>query len=219
MGASIRLEIVQKSLWLAGRDVSLSSSAKDWLNDLLRNWALEYKYPSLRKVGSTLTLAAGSSTVALPTDYGAGMDNLLFGDEKTPLFEKTGDEFVDLGGFPASTAGNTRPVFYMIDKQASIFRFNSQADKAYSFIPIYFSAPAAITNDNAFPWFEDDKVLIQGLIGEIYQYTEDPREENQFMKVERLKASFRRGIISSTGGPKKIRLVSNTFRPRTVILR
>lgn len=213
-----RLEIVQRAVKLAGRGAELHQLAKELLNDLCKSWSLEYKHPDLKKVGTAITLSAGSSTAALPDDLGAGMESLLFGSENIPLDEKTMDEFVDLGGFPQSSSATGRPSFYSVDKEAGLFRFNRSADSGYSFTPIYYKVaptiPYSSAGDNTKIWIDDDKLAIQGLIELLYQYLGDVREESQGIRVERMKASWRRGSVPMGGGGSRIKLASDKFKRR-----
>ena len=197
---------------MSGRGVELTSITNDLLNDLLRDLAYEHKWPELRKVGATETLAG--ITHPLPSDFGNGMDNLLFGDEKVPLKEYDADDFVFQRGFPEASQGNSRPDRYMVDLDANVFRFNHTPDKTYSFVPIYYKTPAAITNDNDNPWFTNDRVLIQLLMAEIMTYTDDERQFTQEQKARGLLAEFKRGVTARTGGSKTVSLARGTFRQR-----
>lgn len=212
---STRIEIVQKALKLAGRSAELNQLGRELLNDLLKSIALKAKYPALRKVGAEQSLPAGSSTVALPSDFGAGSDHLVFGTERSSMYEKTPDEFFDAGGLRASSTTG-RPTIYMIDKEAGLFRFNATADQAYGFIPVYFKLPAAIpldaSGDSQKPWFDDDLTLTQGLIELIYQYTGDAREFQQGTKFKQDLAEVRRGIVPMGGGTSRITLSKSRFR-------
>ncbi len=207
-----RLSIVQRALKQAGRGVEIRAHVNELLNVMLRSWAIESKYPQLRKIGAALTLNAGANTVSLPSDFGFGMDNLMFGDERRPLIEQDADAFMLGGGIEDINATAARPTGYMIDKQADQIRFNRTAEKAYSMIPVYFFLPAGLTSDTEFPWYDDDMIVEQGLVAMIYQYTEDEREISQFQKVVSLKKEFRRGIIPLMGGSTKMRLAKSTFK-------
>lgn len=208
-----RSQIVTRALSIAGRGAELRASASDWLNEMLRDWSLDFRYPSLRKVGSPLTLPIGSNTVALPADFGAGMEKqgMLFGQENTRLNEKTPEEFSYLGGFPPSGTSNGRPMYYMVDRNAWVFRFNSAADQAYPFIPIYFQVSTDIdtsaAGDNTKVWVENDRLVTQGLVEMIYQFTGDEREEAQHQKVynpqQGLLAKWQRQV-ASMGGQNRI---------------
>jgi hypothetical protein len=213
---STRYELVIRALQLAGRGVELRSSVEQWLNDILKSWALEYKWPALRKVGSSQTLSAGTSTVSLPSDMGSGMESLTFGDEKVPLDEYSMDEFVIRGGFPSSGASSGRPSFYTVDREAGLFRFNVAADQNYSFTPIYFKVPDAIaqtsSGDNQTVWVDDDNLVVQGLIQMIYQYTGDQREFAQEQKVNAMKATLKRGLVPMSGGPARMQLSRVRFK-------
>ena len=210
MGNSTRLQIVLKSLQLAGRGVELREICEDLLNDMLRSWALEFKYPQLSKQGTPTTLNAGSRYITLFSDYGAGMDNLVF--DTSPMVELDRDTFVQYDGFRDAVG---RPQFYMVDEESQRLVFGRVADKNYTVLPFYYKIPAALTLDTEKPWFKDDKTIVQGLIAEIYQYTEDPRENAQFQKVEFMMKKIRGGIVAMGGGPKKIPLSSTTFPLRS----
>ena len=213
-----RLKLVQMAVAQAGRGAEIYSHAKDLLNVMLRSWAFEKKYPNLRKVGDAITLSTGSSTAALPSDFGYGMDNLLFGTDQISLDEKDFDEFIKLGGIPTASQNNARPSYYTVDKNAGLFRFNQKADKDYTFIPIYFHIPADIAlnsdGDASTVWFDDDDTIIQGLVEYIYQFADDPREFTQHQKQDKKKAEFRRGTTPINGGSTGIRLASSWFRQR-----
>jgi hypothetical protein len=213
---STRSNIVLRALKLAGRNVELKSLAEQLLNDLLRSWAFESRHHALRKVGIPISLAQGASTVSLPSDFGYGMESLLFGADKTELVEKDMAEFVRLGGFPGSNTSSGAPTFYTVDKNAGVVQFNSVSDAVYSILPIYYSVPDPITEgsggDNANPWFDDDATLIQGLVLLIYQFTGDVRERDQEAKVERMKAAFKRGAAPMAGGGSRLKLARGVFK-------
>lgn len=215
MSQSSRYEIVVRALNLAGRDIRLRSEAEAWLNDMLRDWALEAKYPSLRKTGS-LTLLSGASSVDLPDDYGAGMDNLLMGDSRVPLYERSMDEFVQLRGFQSTTLKSGMPSYYCVDQNAGSILFDATADKNYGLIPIYYAVPATIeigsAGDAETVWHPNDAVVVQGLIQVIYQYTGDQREFVQEQKVEKMKGKYRQGSVPMGGGSTRVTLARTRFK-------
>lgn len=187
--SSTRAYIVTRALTLAGRGVELQSEANAWLNDMLKDWALDFKFPSLRKVLVPSTLNMGSQNAPLPADFGAGFDKqgILFGVENLPMSEKTYEEFAFLKGFPQSGTTTGRPQFFMVDRNGGNIIFNSTADQAYPFQQTYFQLPASMPTDSSgdllHPWPDNDNITIQGLIERIYQYTGDPRELQQWQKV------------------------------------
>lgn len=212
---SNRGQIVLRALGLAGRGVEIRDSANEWLDDLLQYWAQTYRFPSLRKIGDAITLSAGTSSVALPSDFGAGMAKLglLFGTEKVPLSEKTDEEFITLNGFQAPTG---RPIFYMVDKNGGKFVFNTTADKDYTFIPIYFRLPSRIQNgldgDTEKLWLDSDHLAVQGLIHQIYIFTGDDRELAQERVVEKILAKVLRSSMQLGGGSARLGLSPERFR-------
>lgn len=216
--SATRYQIVTRALTRAGRGVELRGIAEEMLNDLLRMIAGDYKFPELRKQGAEITLAAGSQTASLPSDFGAGMDSMLFGDERKLMLEKMPDEFYQNGGVqPALNGATGRPNFYIVDKEAGLFRFNTISDKAYSFIPIYFKMPPDIATpdqdgDDEYPWFSDNETLIQGLILSIYQYTSDVREQVQEAKFERYMGKYKQGSVPPGGGVSRILPARSRFR-------
>lgn len=214
---STRYQLVTRALTLAGRDIRLRSEAEQWLNDLLRAWAFEFKYPSLRKTGSVVTLAAGTSYSTLPSDLGAGMDNLLIGESRLPLYERSMDEFVAALGFnKVQNPATGFPTMYAVDENAGLFRFDRVADKNYDILPIYYSCPDAIpqtpAGDATSVWMDDDQLVVQGLIEIIYQYTGDQREVAQGIKVDKLKSKYRSGAVPMGGGSTRITLARTRFK-------
>lgn len=214
-----RSQIVEEALTRAGRDVSLRELANTMLNRMLRKWALEYKYPILRKLGDVQTLSAGSSSLALPSDLGAGIDSLLLGTERYPLYERGPDEFAQCQGY--TDTGNPpsgRPGFYLVDQEAGLVRFNSNAEKNYPVQMNYFKVPENLPVDSSgdayFVWCPDDELVIQGLIQMIYQYNNDEREGAQYQLVQTLKGNYRTGSVPMGGGVNKILLSPRTFRRR-----
>lgn len=220
--SATRYQIVTRALTRAGRGVELRGLAEEMLNDLLRKMAGDYKYPILRKQGAEITLQAGSQTAPLPDDFGAGSDSMLFGDERTPIYEKMPDEFYQGRNVqPVSNGATGRPAFYIVDREAEVFRFNTLADKSYPIIPIYFKIPDDIATpdedgDDEFPWFPDNETLIQGLILSIYQYTADVREEKQEAKFDRYLAKYQRGSVPPGGGVSRILPSRQRFRKQRV---
>lgn len=215
---STRYQIIVRALTLAGRDIRLRDQCAEWLNDMLRAWAFEYKYPTLRKIGTPITLSIGSCEANLPDDFGAGSDNVLFGDSRIPIYEKSVDEFVADGGFVQVNQGSGTPSFYMVDREAAKFRFNQIANKDYQFIPVYYKNPDPIPVDSASDtekvWMENDKLVVEGLIECIYQYTGDVRELAQAQKVIALRDAYRRGVVPVGGGVNKITLSRTAFKRR-----
>ena len=213
-----RYQIVQEALDRAGRGMELRHKAESWLNSLLRSWAFETKFPVLRKFGDAITLSSGAWTADLPSDLGAGIDFLVFGTAKLPKYEKDAEEFLIGGGYPADDAGTGEPGFFMVDRQAGLFRFDRKADQAYSFVPVYYYMPADIATpssegDAQKLWFPDDETVIQGLMEIIYGWKEDKREAQQGGKVEAKKATFKRGF-NPPAGPANLSLDPRTFRGR-----
>lgn len=212
-----RSQIVQLAVGKAGRGSELYSTAATLLNLKLRHWALTYRFPNLRKVGAQQTLNTGSTTVALPSDFGAGMDKegMIFGIDAIPLSEKTAEEFAYIGGWPPNTAGSSRPIFYMVDRQAKLFRFNYTADQPYTFTPIYFMVPDSIptdaTGDNTNVWVDSDELAVEGLVESIYQWKEDEREFAQGKKVKSLMEEYRKGLMP-IGGNQRIMLSPERFK-------
>lgn len=218
MGALNRGEVVLEALKQAGRGVEIKDHASGLLNRVLRNLAFSGKFPSLKKPGDLITLGTGSLTAALPTDFGAGMDRLMLGDERTPLEEYSLDDFIDAGGYYGEAVGvnSSRPSFYTIDHEGRLIRFNVPADKAYSLRPIYYKVPADIPvdsgNDGDFPWFQNDQILIDHLVERIYQFTEDVREFEQAKKNKLDLGEYKRNVFPQAGGTQKVRLSPKVFR-------
>lgn len=216
--SSTRAQLVSAALTIAGRDVSITTLVNGMLNRMMRDWALQYKYPLLRKTGSAQSLAAGASTSALPSDFGAGMESLLFGDERLPIYEKSSADFVYNNGFKPSSSGTGRPYFYMVDEQGGNFVFNVTADVLYSFVPVYFRVPADLatdtSGDSSSVWMKNDELVVQGLVHKIFQYMGDEREEIQKQRVDQIMAEFRRGSTPVGGGSPKIQLSRAIFRRR-----
>lgn len=218
MGALTRIQVVEAAVKQAGRGPEMNAQAKILLNALLRSQALSNKYRCLRKVGSALTLSIGTSSVALPVDFGAGAEMLLFGDEKKEMLELDTVEFARNNGFPIAGQAAGRPTFFYSDTADQLFRFNAVADTAYSFIPIYYRVPENLSLDDADDpdrlWYEDDHAIIQGLIWMIYQYTDDVREPGQFKLFDQLDAKYRRGTMPKSGASQRLQLSSGAFRIR-----
>lgn len=212
--SATRIEIVMRATKLAGRGAEIYPLAKEFLNDILRSWAMESKFPLLRKVGSEITLSG--VTAPLPSDFGAGMDNLLFGVERKPLEEYDFEDFVRSNGFQPIGSGSGRPSFYTIDQNENVFRFNRVPDQSYPFIPIYFRVPDDIpldqTGDNQTVWFSDNNAIIEAVVEKIYQYKEDPREFTQAQKVDALKGRFKRGVGGIGGGSQRLQLSRKAFK-------
>lgn len=212
-----RSKLVQLAVGKAGRGSELYSTASDLLNIMLRHWAITYRFPNLRKVGAQQTLNTGSTTVALPADFGAGMDKegMIFGTEAIPLSEKTVEEFAFSGGWPPNAAGSSRPIFYIVDREAGVFRFNCTADQAYPFTPVYYKVPADIptdsSGDNTHPWVDSDQLVIEGLVAAIYAWKEDEREFAQEKRVDRLMEQYRKGLMPM-GGNQRIMLSPERFK-------
>lgn len=200
-----RGQIVTDALALAGRSSELKQSANSWLNYFLTHVGITFRFPELRKVGTPGTLSIGTQTAALPADLGAGMDKLgmLFGPDMKPLDEKSYEEFAYNNGFFQTNTGNGRPVQYMVDKEAGVFRFNRAADTAYPFTPVYFKTPPTVptdgSSDNQKVWIDNDLIAIQGLIWMIYQFTEDAREDKQGVLVEKLLMEWKRELVKMGG--------------------
>lgn len=216
--SSTRLEIVQRAVKLGGRSAELYGEAKAWLNDLLGHLAEKNKYPALFKVfDRTLTLSAGGSTVAFPSDMGAGVESIVLDNEGTPLTELAFDDYVSAGCFQPTNASPGRPTAYFVDKNARVIRFNCAANKAYSLSGGYYQKPVAYavdaTDDDTQIWYSDDATIVEGLVQKVYQYTGDQREFIQDQKFQNMDANFRRGNMPMSGGVQRVRL-SSKFKGR-----
>lgn len=214
---SSRGQIVTDALSLAGRSQELKQSCNQWLNYFLRDVGLTFRFPELRKVGSPQTLAIGQSTAALPADFGAGMEKLgmIFGPDNKPLSEMSYEEFANTNGFPVGGAGSGRPYLYIVDLNARVFRFNGVADQAYLFTPTYFTQPplldVATSQDSQSVWLDNDMIAVQGLIWMIYQFTDDPREEAQEARVDRMLKKWQRETVKM-GGTSRVLLSPARFK-------
>lgn len=204
-----RAQIVTDALSLAGRSMELKGSCAQWLNYFLLHIGTTFRFPELRKVGTPGTLAIGQQTAALPADLGNGMadQGMLFGPDMKPLEEKSYQEFAQNIGFFQPNTGNGRPLQYMVDLQAGVFRFNRAADQAYAFTPVYYMAPPLpavdSTGDLTKLWLDNDMIAVQGLIWVIYQFTGDEREDKQAALVEKLLIKWERSRVMM-GGPSRV---------------
>lgn len=211
-----RQQIVEQALVRAGRDVGLRPLAEVMLNTMLRAWAQHYKFPILRKVGETITLAAGTNSIPIPSDFGAGLDVML-SPTGLPITEKSMEDFIAANGF-AGISGE--PSAMVTDQNAMLFRFNYAPQSNYVVRPIYFRMPADyatpddVEADNSKLWFPDDEVVIQGLMHLIYQYNGDQREFSQAQLVEAMQGKYARGSVPNSPTGNRVRLSRNTFRPR-----
>lgn len=212
-----RGQIVTDALALAGRSSELRQSCNQWLNYFLIHVSTTFRFPELRKVGSVQTLSLGTQTAALPADFGNGMEKqgMLFGPDMKPLEEKSYEEFAQNYGFFQTGSGNGRPVQYMVDLNAQVFRFNRSADQNYSFTPVYYMACPLLGVDTAFDtskvWLDNDLLAVEGLKWMIYVYTEDPREDKQGAKVEALINQWKRELVKM-GGTSRILLSPARFK-------
>lgn len=200
-----RGQIVTDSLALAGRGMELKQSCNQWLNYFLIHLSTTFRFPELRKVGSAQTLPIGSQTAALPSDFGCGMEKqgMLFGPDMKPLEETSYEEFAQNYGFFQTGTGNGRPVQYFVDREAGVFRFNRVADQAYSFTPVYFKQGPLLATDTSSDsskiWLDNDLLAVEGLKWMIYVYTEDPREDKQAMKVDKILIEWKRELVKMGG--------------------
>jgi len=216
MSSKKRSDVVLVALKKAGRGVEIKELAEIFLNDVLKDEALRNRYPVLRKTGSG-TLATGSSTASVPTDYGAGMENLLMGENRIPLIEKSNDDFTMLNGYRADAIDSTGPpLFYTIDQEAGLIRFNVKADKAYPLVLVYYKLPADIElgagGDNDYPWYPNDKVLVNLLKAEIFEYVDDERQYVALDRADQEAAKYRRGVFPQQGGSVRVTLNPSRFR-------
>ena len=200
-----RGQIVIDALALAGRGNELKQSAAQWLNYFLLHVGLTFRFPELRKMGTPSSLAIGSQTAVLPTDLGAGMEKqgMLFGQEMKPIDEVAYEEFAYNMGFFQTNTGNGRPMQYMVDKNAGVFRFNRAADQAYPFTPVYYKMPPVVapdgSNDAQTVWIDNDLIAVEGLVWFIYKFTEDPREDKQAERVTAIINQWKRELVKLGG--------------------
>lgn len=216
-----RGQIVTDALSLAGRGSELKQSCNQWLSYALRDLGLTFRFPELRKVGTAQTLSQGSQTVALPTDFGAGMaeSGMIFGTDNKPLQEVSYEEFATGRGFPvAGTSG--RPFRYLVDLNAQVFRFDRFADQNYSFTPVYFITPPLqpvdTSSDNLPVWLDNDMLAVHALIWWIYVFTNDEREQVQEARVEKMCLKWMRQTVKMGGTgrllPSPARFRNSAFR-------
>ncbi len=211
-----RGQIVSDALSLAGRSTELKSAAAQWLNYFLAHIGTTFRFPELRKNGAQQVLPMGTSTVALPADFGSGMEKqgMIFGADNKPLDERTYEDFASNNGFQP-TPGTGRPFFYIVDREAGVFRFSTNADQAYPFFPVYFKKPPLVdpdpSNDSQKIWLDDDMIAVQGLMWMIYTFTNDEREAAQEARVERMLVKWIRETVK-TGGTSQVLPSPRTFK-------
>lgn len=199
-----RGQIVIDALALAGRGVELKQACNGWLNYALRDVGLTFRFPELRKIGTPQTLGIGQSTSPLPSDFGAGMDKsgLIFGPDSRPLNEISFEEFANSRGFPIPNQTG-RPLKYIVDLNAGVFRFDNTADQIYSFTPVYFitppTVPVDLAHDSVPVWIDNDIIAIHSLIWWIFIFTNDERESAQEQRVERLLNRWKRETVKMGG--------------------
>lgn len=200
--------IVDNALSLAGRSNELKQPCNQWLNFALRDLGLTYRFPELRKIGAQSALPMGQNTVALPTDFGAGMAKMgmIFGPDNKPIEEVNDIEFVINRGIPLPGSVG-RPRRYIVDREAGVFRFDMPADQAYPFTPIYFKNPPLLdvstSDDTKFIWLDDDMIAVHMLIWWIYVFTEDAREDKQEARVRQMLTRWERET-QKLGGTSRI---------------
>jgi hypothetical protein len=215
-----RQVLVETAAKQAGRSAEIYAHSKLLLNNLLRANALQRRYRVLKKVGTAITLPQGSDTAVLPEDFGAAFESLNPENSRNPLIEFEMDDFIERGGMFRSGSSTGEPLFYTVDREASLIRFNCPANKNFSYIPVYYKLPAPYaldsSADNTKVWYEDDLTLIEGLMAYIFQYTDDQRHIEQLQKFDVLDSKYRAGTQPIQGGSSKIRLASSTFRTRGV---
>lgn len=219
MGSSLsRIKIVETAITQAGRGAELNDHARLLLNAILKDQATRFRYPVLKKVGAPMILPAGATSIAVPDDFGAGAEAMLFGVEKMQILETMMPDFIRAYGFPRDDAQASRPTAFMVDDEAQSFRFNAIADQDYPFIPIYFKLPADLaiddTDDPTKLWYGNDLSIINGLMWAIYQYTDDSREDKQKGLFEKMDGDYRRGVMSKQNAGQRMRLSLGAFRPR-----
>lgn len=199
-----RGQIVTDALALAGRSSELNAACRQWLNYFLQHIGLTFRFPELRKVGSVQQLSMGTPLASLPTDFGAGMElqGMIFGSDNKPLSEVSYEDFASTNGFQPTT-GTGRPYFYLIDREAGVFRFSTNADQAYSFFPVYFKKPPLLSTDSSDDsksiWLDNDLLAVEGLMWFIYKFTSDERENSQQMKVEKMINDWKREVVKMGG--------------------
>lgn len=202
-----RGQIVSDALSLAGRGMELKSSCNQWLNYSLRDLGLTFRFPELRKTGLSLTLPIGQTTAALPADFGAGMAKMgmIFGPDNKPIEELEYEEFATNQGFPIPNQTG-RPLRYMVDRNAGVFRFDMTADQAYPLTPTYFMTPPLLNVDTSFDnqpvWLDNDMLAVQMLIWWIYVFKEDDREDKQEMRVMKLLQKWERDRVKLGGSTR-----------------
>jgi hypothetical protein len=203
-----RGQIVTDALSLAGRGQELRGPAAGWLNYFLRRIGLTFRFPELRKNGAQQVLSLGLATAPLPSDFGAGMEKLgmAFGINNQPISEYSFEEFAYNNGFP-QPPGTGFSQFYVVDRQAGVFRFNKSADQAYTFTPTYFETPPQVPvdsgSDGLSVWIDNDVIAVEGLVHMIFKFTKDERENAQMQRVEALLNEWKRET-TKLGGTSRV---------------
>lgn len=199
-----RGQIVLDALSLAGRSTELKSAATQWLNYGLRDLGLTFRFPELRKTGSAQTLSAGSNTSPLPSDFGAGMEKsgMLVNDTGKVIEEVSFEDFSINQNSPIQNATGS-PLRYIVSLESSTFRFDKNADKAYTLIPTYFKTPPLLSTDSSDDskkiWLDNDAIAVHMLMWWIYIFTEDPREMAQEARVNRMVTRWQRETVKMGG--------------------
>lgn len=204
-------EIISDALKLLGNE-TLTSEGQVWLNNILDRLYEDYRWP-FQEETATGAVAAGSTSIALPSDFADFWDRhglRLVDDDgnQFSLIPVSADEFdglidPDLSGQPENA---------YVDLADLVWRPYPVPEQAYTYRLRYKKKPARITNFALTVTFPNDMLLTQAVFVRGLQHEDDDRYVGEAQILEGMIKNFLKGKNVSPLKVGKVRFLSPTFR-------
>lgn len=195
---------------------SLTTSANDWLANIVDTLSQNYKWPEFQKTSTgTITNPGAGQTVttSLPADFGDLWDvhSLIVIDSngnQQPLTPQP-PEWYDLLTNPATLG---KPLYVVFNLNTLTWKPYPTPETSYAYQMRYRIKPTRLETDTTIPFASDD-IFIQALYVQILQHEDDERYMQEQAVLDRMISRYLGGFNKSPIKSRTVRLNTNAFKP------
>ncbi len=194
-----RIQLVDYALTQAQLDTNFRTLGRTWLNHVLNKLYKRSNYLNSNILAAAVPLVAGVDIYALPTDFGRADACFFYNAQGIQGAEIP---IVDSYMFDPWKQGSSTgaPSVAYIDVDTETIHFNSkpsQGSTDYYRLRYFKEAPSYSTDssdDNVIPDFEDQDMLIQEVIAQAFEYTDDERQDKKKAEAMMSRKDFQRNM-------------------------